>query len=180
MTIYFITGNDGKFKEVKSVIPEIERLKIDLPEVQDIDPRKVIEDKLMGAFKHKKGEFIVEDTSLFFDCLNGFPGPFIKWFIKSIGREGLFDIVEKMGNDKAVAKTTIGYARSDNDIHFFEGTIEGKIVYPRGESGFGWDSIFQPEGFEKTFAEMSHKEKNLISMRRVAINKLKDFLDKSG
>ncbi|MCK5044126.1 RdgB/HAM1 family non-canonical purine NTP pyrophosphatase [Candidatus Parcubacteria bacterium] len=178
MALYFITGNRNKFAEANSVLPEVQQIDIDLPEIQDIDATEIVEAKLLEALKQKEGEFIVEDTSLYFDCLNGLPGPLIKWFLKTIGNKGLFDIVDKLGDNKAEAKTIIGYAKNKQQVHFFEGLIKGKIVPPRGDSNFGWDPIFQPEGCSKTFAEMSSEEKNAISMRRVALNKLKEFINK--
>jgi non-canonical purine NTP pyrophosphatase (RdgB/HAM1 family) len=168
----------NKFEEVKSVITFVEHLEIDLPEIQEIDSKKIIENKLREALKHKKAEFIIEDTSLYVDCLKGLPGPLAKWFLKTIGTDGIFDIVKKIGNYKATAKTIIGYAKNKKEIYFFEGSIKGKIVKPKGVSGFGWDPIFQPEGFSKSFAEMSREEKNSISMRRIALNKLKNFIEK--
>jgi len=150
---------------------------IDLPEIQEVDRRLVVEHKLLEAFKHCTGEFIVEDTSLHFEWLKGLPGPLIKWFLKTIGVEGLADLAEKLGNNMAEAKTVIGYARNREEIFFFEGVIKGKIVPPRGEKRFEWDQIFVPDGQNKTFAEMGMEEKNKISMRRMAVNKLKEFLD---
>ncbi|MBU0476683.1 RdgB/HAM1 family non-canonical purine NTP pyrophosphatase [Patescibacteria group bacterium] len=196
MSFYFITGNKNKFNEVRAILSEaknkvltegevlvldnVEQFDIDLPEVQDIDSRKIIKAKLLAALKHKKGELIVEDTSLSFDCLKGLPGPFIKWFLKTMGREGLANLVEKLGNNKAEAKCIIGYAKSDKEIYFFEGLVRGRIVAPKGDSDFGWDPIFQPDGFLKTFAQMAREEKNSISHRRIALNKLKEFLKENG
>jgi len=176
MNLYFITGNKNKFEEVKSILPNVEQLDIDLPEIQDIDAKVIIKAKLLEALKHKDGEFIVEDTSLYLDCLGGLPGPLIKWFMKTIGNEGLYNLVEKLGNKKAEAKTIIGYAKTSDEIHYFEGCIKGEIVLPRGNSGFGWDPIFQPNEFDKSFAELTQEEKNNISMRRVAVNKLKEHM----
>jgi inosine triphosphate pyrophosphatase len=177
MEIYFITGNKNKFEEAKSVMPDLQQLDIDLPEIQEVDARAIIKEKLLEALKHKQAGFIVEDTSLYCDCLSGLPGPLIKWFLKTIGNDGLYKIVNGFGNPKAQAKTMIGYARADDDIHYFEGVVEGTIVAPRGETNFGWDPIFQPAGQERTFAEMSKEEKNTISMRRMAFEKLKEFID---
>jgi len=174
--IYFITSNPNKFKEVKLVMPNIERLDIDLPEIQEIDAKKIVKSKLLEALNHKAGEFIVEDTSLYLNCLKGLPGPFIKWFLKTIGNNGLAEIAEKLGDNVAEAKTIIGYAKNRDEIYFFEGAIKGTIVKPRGESNFSWDPIFLPNGYEKTFAEMRREEKNEISMRRKALNKLSKFL----
>lgn len=176
MNLYFITSSKGKFTEVSSVIPDIKHLTIDLPEIQEIDPKKIISAKLQEAFKHHSDECIVEDTSLYLDCLNGLPGPLIKWFLKNIGNEGVFKIGEKFENTKATAKTFIGYAKSASDIHFFEGDVSGNVVYPRGDKGFGWNPIFQPEGSTKTFAEMELPEKRKYSMREIAAQKLGKYL----
>lgn len=174
--IYFITGNKNKFGEVKAILPEVEQLDIDLPEIQEIDAREIIKAKLLEALNHRKSEFIVEDTSLYLDTLKGLPGPLIKWFLKTVGNEGLFQIAEKFGNYNAEAKTIIGYAKSHEEIYFFEGSLKGTIVQPRGASGFGWDPVFQPERSAKTFAEMGQEEKNTISMRKIALEKFKEFL----
>jgi len=177
MVLYFITGNANKLLELKSILPNVEQLNIDLPEIQEIDAKEIIKEKILEAFKHKQGEFIVEDTSLYIDSLNGLPGPLIKWFMKTIGNQGIFDIVKNLNSSKSEAKTFIGYAKNPDEIYYFEGSIKGKIVSPVGEFGFGWDSIFQPEGFSKTFAQMTLEEKNKLSMRRLALNKLKKFLN---
>lgn len=176
MTLYFITGNKNKFEEIKSVLPDIEHLNMELPEIQEIDPHKVIKAKLLEALNHKKGAFIVEDTSLYLDCLKGLPGPLIKWFQKTIGINGLAEIAEKFGNNRAEGKTIIGYAKNHEEIYFFEGTVRGKIVPPRGQSNFGWDPIFQPDGHKKTFAEMDTAERRSLKMRRAAALRLKKFL----
>lgn len=177
METYFITGNEGKLKESQALIPEIKGKKLDLPEIQEIDPYKIIKKKLKEATDKYTGHFLVEDTSLYLKCLNGFPGPLIKWMLKSIGNDGIYELVNKYDNNQVLAKTIIGYTNNSN-IKFFEGELKGTIVEPRGEKGFGWDSIFQPDGFNKTLAEMNTKEKNKISMRRIALLKLKEYLEK--
>jgi len=178
MNLYFITGNKNKFEEVKAILGDVEQLDIDLSEIQDIDAKNIIRAKLLEAMNHKEGTFIVEDTSLYLDCLKGLPGPLIKWFLKTIGNEGLASLAEKLDNNKAEAKTIIGYAKSRDEIEFFEGSISGTIVVQVGTSGFGWDPIFQPDGFDKTFAEMTAEEKNSVSMRKIAVEKLREFLTK--
>ncbi len=179
MSLYFITGNKNKFQEAQKIIPNIKQLNIDLPEIQEINPRKIIEAKLKEALKNYKGEFIVEDTSLYFDCLNNLPGPLIKWFLKSIGNQGLFEITEKFQNNKARAETMIGYCNNEEEIHYFSGILEGEICFPQKKS-FGWDPIFKPKKLNKSFAEMNLEEKNKISMRAQAFLKLKNFLNKKG
>jgi len=176
--IYFITGNKNKFAEIKALIPNVSQLNIDLPEIQDIDSHAIIHAKLLEAQKHHKGTFIVEDTSLSLDCLNGLPGPFIKWFLRALGSEGIYELAKKYNNHKARAMAIIGYAEESGEIHFFEGIVHGTITRPVASSGFGWDPIFIPKGYKKSFAELSTEEKNAISHRRKAVEKLKAFLNK--
>jgi len=176
MKLYFVTGNKTKFQEVQSMLPEIEQLDIDLPEIQEIDAKEIIKYKLQEALNHVEGSFLVEDTSLYMDCLQGLPGPLVKWFLKTIDNRGMAELAEKLGNNKAQAKTIIGYAKSKEEPHFFEGVIQGTIAPPVGEYQFGWDPIFKPEGYEKTFAQMGSEEKSNISMRRLAVQQLQEFL----
>jgi len=178
MTIYFITGNPNKLREAQQILDNIEGMQIDLPEIQDRDPRKIIEAKLQTAQSQQQGQFICDDTSLCFDCLGGLPGPFIKWFLEELGTQGLYELVSKYDNHSATARCMIGYSNG-GEIQFFEGVARGTIVAPRGETEFGWDPIFLPEGHDKTYAEMDAEEKNKISHRKKALNKLKEFLDSS-
>lgn len=176
MKLNYITGNGGKFRETKLIIPEVEQLEIDLPEIQESDPKKIIKAKLWEAKKYKQERFVIDDASLYLEALPGLPGPLIKWFMKTIGNEGLVKITQNFNNDKARAVVIVGYMDKNGKINYFEGEIKGKIVAPRGENGFGWDAIFQPEGYDKSFAEMEIEEKNKISHRRIALSKLRDYL----
>lgn len=174
--LYFITGNKGKLAEVQAILGDVvEGLDIDLPEVQEIDAHKIIKAKLEEAQKHHKGEFIVEDTSLYFEAMNGLPGPLIKWFMKTVGNDGLYKLASAFDNFNAEAKTIIGHSDLDGEIEFFEGNIKGKIVSPKG-TGFGWDPIFQPDGYTKTFGELTAEEKNSFSMRKLALEQFKKHL----
>lgn len=176
MSIKFITGSHKKFEEVSQVMGELEQLDLDLPEIQEIDSHKIISAKLLAALAHHQTEIIVEDTSLHLECLGGLPGPLIKWFLQTIGAAGIANMAIKMGNTKAMARSLIGYARSPEEIYFFEGTISGNLVAPRGDKDFGWGPAFQPEGLNVTFGEMEREQKNQLSMRGQAAQKLKEFL----
>ncbi|MDD9953960.1 MAG: non-canonical purine NTP pyrophosphatase [Candidatus Woesearchaeota archaeon] len=173
--ISFITSNTKKFEEAKAILPSLEQKQLDLPEIQDTNPEKVVGAKLKAALKHCD-EVVVEDTSLHMDCLGGLPGPFIKHFLETIGPDGLFELAEKLGNNKAQGKAIFGYGKG-NELHFFEGIVEGTIVKRRVADGFGWDLVFQPDGESKTFAEMTVEEKNKISHRKKAAEKLREFLN---
>lgn len=176
MSLYFITGNKGKLAEVQRVLKDVEALDIDLPEIQSLDAHEIIKAKLVEAQKHQKGEFIVEDNSLYLEGINGLPGPLIKWFLKTVGNDGLYKMAEASGNFNAEAKVVIGYSNPAGEISFFEGGTKGTIVSARGDNGFGWDPIFQPEGYSKTFGELTAEEKNSFSMRRIAVEKLKEVI----
>lgn len=177
MPLYFITQNKHKMREFEQLLaPEIKvsQMGILLDEIQSLDPHEVIRHKLAEAAKHHKGEFLVEDTSLQLDALNGFPGPLIKWFITALGREGIYRIAQKLGDYGAKAKTIVGYSNG-KEVLFFEGALRGAIVEPKAESEFGWDPLFKPEGHDKSFAEMGGEEKNKISQRRKALAKFKEY-----
>ena len=177
-TIYFVTGNDGKFGEAKALLPDLERLEIDLPEEQSLDARLVIGKKLEEARKRHEGALIVEDTSLYLNGLNGFPGPLIKWLLQAVKIEGIYDLCNKIHDRRAVARTVIGYDDGERAVEFFEGEVSGQIVAPQGNEGFGWDQIFQPDGLNETFAEMGGEYKHEFSMRTQAFQKLREYLDK--
>jgi non-canonical purine NTP pyrophosphatase (RdgB/HAM1 family) len=175
----FITGNANKFKEVQNVLDplKIEQLNIDLEEIQDVDSRKIIAHKLSQAQKHYKGNLIVEDTSLYFDCLGGkLPGPFIKWFNHFVGNARMVKLVEGMKNSKVTFVVVLGYCDSTNKPLFFEGSIRGDLVKPRGKSGFGFDTILKPKGSTKTFAELKSEQYFHMSARGIAVRKLKKYL----
>lgn len=175
---YFVTGNNNKFNEIKLYIPELRQLKIDnLFEIQSLNLKDVIEAKLIAAknsIDDNNYLLLVEDTGLYLKALNGFPGPLIKFFLKSIGNDGIFNICKKFNNYQAKAITSFGIYNSEtHNISFYSASINGLIASPRGSKGFGWDRIFIPNGSEKTFAEMNDIiEKNKYSMRYKAIKKI--------
>lgn len=177
MQLYFVTGNSNKFEEAQLVFPNIQQLDIDLPEIQSLDPEKILSAKIEAASMKTDKSFIIEDQEFYITGMNKLPGPYIKWFMEAIGNEGLVRLSEVFGSN-AQAKTTIGFRNESGETHFFDAIIKGKIVPPRGELGWGWDPIFEPEGYDKTYGEMTMEEKTDISMRRIALQKLKDFLNK--
>lgn len=174
--IYFVTGNDNKFREAKALLPQLERVEIDLPEEQSLDPQLVISKKLEVAQKLHEGPLIVEDTSLYLDGLNGFPGPLIKWMLQAVGNNGIYELCQNIHNNRAAARTVVGFDDGES-IQYFEGEIRGEIVKPYGNEGFGWDEIFRPDGLSETFAEMGDEFKPEFSMRTQAFSKLSEYLN---
>jgi len=174
--LYFITGNANKFREVQQLLPEVQQLDLDLDEIQSLDPNVVIRHKLAQAAAQHDGSFMVEDTSVLCDGLHGLPGTFIKWFIEAAGLEGIARMAAESGDTSATARTVIGYRDEHGADHFFTGEVQGRIVTPRGERGFGWNPIFVPEGHNQSFAQLSDAARQQLSMRSAAVNQLKRHL----
>ncbi|XP_063698703.1 inosine triphosphate pyrophosphatase [Culicoides brevitarsis] len=175
----FVTGNAKKLEEIKAILGttfplDITSVKIDLPEWQgEIDEISI--KKCQEAAKHVNGPVVVEDTSLCFNALKGLPGPYIKWFLDKLGPEGLHKMLEGWEDKSAEAVCTFAYCEGgDSEVKLFQGRTQGKIVFPRGSRDFGWDPIFQPTGYEKTYAELPKEEKNKISHRFRALDQLRD------
>ncbi len=122
-----------------------------------------------------------DDSGLEADALNGEPGVYSARYAGKHGdhEANINKVLDKLSsseNRQARFRTVISLIWNGGE-HFFEGTVEGTIRYERtGSEGFGYDPIFQPEGYDVTFAEMSLDEKNTISHRAIAVEKLVAFL----
>ena len=136
----------------------------------------------MYGFNFFKKKCFADDSGICIQAMNGRPGVQSKKFLQKDGdidknlNEILF-ITENTNNFNAFFQTSICLVLDINNHIFFNGKIKGKISKKmRGTNGFGYDPIFIPEGKNKTFAEMNLKEKNSISHRSIAIEKLKSYL----
>ena len=188
-TVYFITGNKYKFQEVSEIFKK-KKIKYDL-EQRDIKTTEIQAQKLkdvalfkLNSVKHKiKGSFFVEDAGFFVDIpLEGFPGAYSSYVLKTIGNEGILKLINDFNRSVAHFSAIIAfYFKRIDKILFFEGMVEGKVSKTiRGKGGFGFDPIFIPNIIpDKTFAELSTKEKNKISHRGQALGKLLEFLEKN-
>lgn len=184
--LYFITGNRGKFAQAAGVIPGIEQIDFDLPEIQELDSKKIIEEKLSEAVEISEGRFFCEDVSLEIKSLGGLPGPFVKWFLKVLGTEGIWNLVKNSKDKSAVGRTIVGYSSENkksgignSEVVFFEESMEGEIVEPAGENGYGWDCLFVPNGYDKTLAEMNDEEKRGATMKTKVFLKLKEYIEEN-
>jgi XTP/dITP diphosphohydrolase len=173
--LYFITGNKGKLENAKAILPDVEQIDIDVCEIQELDAKKILEEKLREATKVAKGRFFCEDVSFEIKSLNGFPGPLIKWLSKSIGNEGIFDLVRDK-DKSATIRLTLAYS-DGGKVVFFEEVQEGKIVLPLGDGGFGWAPIFQPLDCDKTYAEMDPEYKMKFGFRGKVLLRLKEYIE---
>ncbi len=183
--LLLITGNPGKAEEFKKIINikelDFSHRSLDLPEIQSFDIGEIAKYKTESALSNvfediKYDAILTDDTGLYCDALNGLPGPFIKWFLDKLGVEGIYDLVKgKIPNTKAVCLLSLGIVKT-REIVQFRGEVEGKLIEPKGSRGFGWDKSFLPQGESKTYGEMSEQEKNHISHRTLAVQKLRIWL----
>ncbi|KAK0068675.1 inosine triphosphate pyrophosphatase [Biomphalaria pfeifferi] len=187
--IVLCTGNKNKLKEIVEIFGEnfpykVDNQDIDLPEYQG-EPEDIARAKCELAAEHIRGPVLVEDVSLCFNAIGGMPGPYIKWFLGKCGtagkfleRKSLYKLLDGFEDKTAYAQCIFAYSSGEKEstVKIFDGRCEGIIVPPRGPTNFGWDPIFQPNGYSETFAEMSIDVKNAISHRSNAIQKVKDFL----
>ena len=186
--INFVSGNKNKLRELNDILSEnfkdiiVKQLDIDLPELQGL-PEEIVRGKLKLALeksKNLKGPVLVEDTSLCFNAYGGLPGPYIKYFLKSIKQEGLYKMACAFKDHSAYAQSIFGLQKNENaEPHLFIGKTDGEIVFPRGQKNFGLsgcDPCFKPNCSKKTYAEMEENEKNKISHRGKSSKALIDFL----
>lgn len=189
MELVFVTANQNKANEVQKVISDgIKILSLkDIGCTDDIEETGTIfsENALIKAryiYKKYKKNCFADDSGLEVSALNGEPGVYSARYAGEPKND--FNNTEKLlqtlgdeSNRAACFKTVIALI-IDGKEFTFEGRIDGTITkVARGTNGFGYDPIFIPEGYSKTFAEMTAEDKNLISHRALAVQKLNAFLD---
>ena len=157
-----------------------------VPELQgepdDISREKCIlaRNAVQQLYPQEKMVVVVEDTCLCFNALKGLPGPYIKWFLDKIGHQGLNNLLVAYEDKTGYALCTLAYTTindPESDVVVVSGKTDGKIVAARGDNQFGWDPIFQPDGFEGTYAQIDKDIKNTISHRYKAFAVLKKRLE---
>lgn len=192
MKILIATNNKDKIFEIKKILnnEKIElftlsdlNIDIDVEEDKDTLEGNALK-KAEEMFRITKIPTVADDTGLFVDALNGEPGVYSSRYA---GEDVTYDdncrkLIKNMNGipaDKRMAyfKTVVCIYESENKYHFFDGICKGKIITEkRGNNGFGYDPVFIPDGFDKTYAEMSDEEKNSISHRGKAFVKAGDFI----
>ncbi len=188
MQLVFATNNDNKIKEIKLALGqkfEILSLKDincteELPETQKTLQGNALQ-KAKYVFKHYKVNCFADDTGLVIESLNGEPGVYSARYAgeqkqAEDNMQKVLDNLKGVKNRKAYFETSIALI-IDGVEHTFTGRAEGTILETKsGAKGFGYDPIFKPNGFEKTFAEMTMEEKNKISHRGIAFSKMINFM----
>jgi XTP/dITP diphosphohydrolase len=188
--ILFFSHNQKKIIEVKQIFKD-SRIKVfDLNSFEEIkEPRETGKTFASNAkIKSKYGQQVfnipcfADDSGFCVEALKNNPGVKSKRFLEKFSNDKkafeyiISNVIEKK-NNKAFFVTAICLTLKDNHHIVFLGRVNGTVsLEPKGANGFGYDPIFVPENYTKTFAEMSLKEKNVISHRKIAITKLKSFL----
>jgi adenylosuccinate synthase len=180
--LYFATTSDNKFTEIKKIINpiKIEKREINIDEIQSINITDVIEKKANSLITQLNfGESaIVEDTS--FNVNKGMPGALVKFHIDNYTIDNFYKMFKSENNkDEAEIITIIAFCQYDKEPIYFEGSVKGTLVAPRGNNGFGFDPVFQPDGYNETFGEMTKVEKNKLSSRFIAIQKFMEFYNEN-
>jgi XTP/dITP diphosphohydrolase len=188
--LVFATHNSNKVSEVRDLLKN----RFDILSLDDISIREEIKETGITFIENAaiKANFVrdnyqlncfADDSGLEVAALNGAPGVYSARYAgepcdyQKNNHLLLKNLLQQ--KNRSARFITIIALRLEDNLHFFEGSVEGKICEePRGNTGFGYDPLFIPDGFTKTFAEMSAEEKNKISHRSRAVNKLVDFLKK--
>ncbi len=175
MALIFVTSNEGKFREAAEVGQrfgfKLEMVSIPYIEIQSDKLEDIARVGAQQAFAILKRPCFVEDSGLFIETLGGFPGPFSSYVLKTIGLKGILKLMDRVERREAIFRSAVAYCRTSKEVFVFSGEIQGDISKEiRGTGGFGYDPIFIPRGHERTFAEMSVQEKNLLSHRAKALS----------
>ena len=174
--IVVVTTNPNKLAEINSILGTNHQVsKIDIPEIQSLDLDEVISHKAKAAYEKIRKPVMVEDVSLEIKSLNGLPGTFVKFFLNTLGTEGTVKLVSSQPTDTKVTAAVATY--DGKNLKIFKGIVYGTLSpKDRGTGGFGFDKVFIPKGYDKTYAEMPQELKNRISHRAKALRKLRKFL----
>ena len=192
MELVFASANQNKVTEIQKLVGE----KIKLLSLKDIGCTEEIEEsgttfqenaliKARYVFETYKCNCFADDSGLEVEALNNEPGVYSARYAgepKNDNRntQKLLKELKSNSNRNARFKTVIALLINGKE-QFYEGEISGKIaLHPSGSGGFGYDPVFIPDGYDRTFAQMTLEEKNHISHRAIAIQKLVDYLNSGG
>ena len=176
-TIFFATGNENKFAEVEDILRDypliVEKIDAKGKEIQSDSIEEIARESVTNAAATIRSQVFVEDTGLYIQSLNSFPGPYAAYVNNTIGLEGILILMKGVNDREAEFRSAVAFSAPGTATTSFTGELKGKIAgFPRGSGGFGYDSIFEPfEGNGRTLGEMSISEKSMISHRAIAVRK---------
>jgi non-canonical purine NTP pyrophosphatase (RdgB/HAM1 family) len=174
----FVTGNQDKADYLSQMLGiQFDHQKLELDELQSTNMASIGEHKAKQAYEILTTPVLIDDVSLGFDALEGLPGPFIRFFVDmDDGLEKLCRMIDGFDSRVAVATCVMVYY-DGTTLEIFEKSLKGTISdHPRGKNGFGWDSIFIPDGYTKTRAELDSEEDKRTYLSIKPIRELKKFL----
>lgn len=178
----FVTGNNHKFSEVKAILAEFHvslvQENMNYPEDKEADISEVALTAARNLSAELQKSVIVDDTGLYFEAYQNFPGPLPKFVFQGIGYEGIFRLLEGKSR-KAIFKTIIGYCEPGSVPLLFEGELSGTIaerVFCPEIDAMPYERIFIPEGKNQVMIKMAREEKNSFSHRALAVRKLGNYL----
>lgn len=175
-TVGLASRNVIKIEETRAVFPHLVPVDVHLLEVQDVDPRVVVDHKIeQVAALDLPYPILVEDTGLAFAAWRGMPGALVAWFVDSLGPAGIWDVVAPLENHTAVATSALGVVHR-GERALWSDSILGRVVAPRGPTA-GWTSVFEVEGTKLTLAEMSVTDRLAVTMRRQPLQRCRAWLD---
>lgn len=193
-SLVLATGNPGKVAELRDLLADLPLTLIPASDLDD--PLKVTEDadtlagnarKKARAFHEQTGQpTLADDTGLEVAALDGGPGVHTARFAgpdatPDDNKRRLLDLMEKVEDRRARFRTVVALIDHEGTARTFEGVCNGTITTtPRGDGGFGYDPLFQPDGYDQTFAEMPPDLKNQISHRRKALDAVYRFLSNAN
>ncbi len=179
MRLAFVTSNPGKIEEARKYFEplgvEVYQLRFPYPEIQADTLEEVAEYGVKWLSERLNSPFFLDDSGLFINALRGFPGVYSAYVYKTLGIDGILKLLEGVDDRSAYFKSVVAYW--DGELHLFKGRVDGEIIHEKkGSGGFGFDPVFRPLGFERTFAEMTTEEKNWISHRGRALKAFAEWL----
>jgi XTP/dITP diphosphohydrolase len=189
MELIFASNNNGKILEIQSLIPPAIKIlplkeagiEVEIPEPYDTF-RQNAWAKADYIHKFAGKNCFAEDSGLVVPALNGAPGVYSARYAgepsnDEANNNKLLDAIKDIDAKEAYYQAVICLIL-DEEIHYFEGKCEGTLTTtPRGTGGFGYDPLFIPKGYDKTFAELPLTEKNKISHRAAAMQQFSSFLN---
>jgi XTP/dITP diphosphohydrolase len=186
--VFFATGNINKFNEARHILGQfgiaVGMLRLKGDEIQSDRLEDIAQTSVIYAYKQCRLPIFVEDAGLFIDALDGFPGPYAAYVYRTIHNSGILKLMQNIAERKAKFQSVIAYTDDQTACEpmCFDGEVKGEITSierkEQGKSGFGFDPIFQPNGSQKTFAEMTIEEKNCYSHRAMAIRNFAEWFKK--
>ncbi len=175
-----VTGNRAKGEEALRILEALgvkaRVIVMGKLEVQSDNLEEIALHAARVAYTTLRRPLAVDDSGLFIEALNGFPGPYSSYVYRKIGIRGILKLMEGEVNRRACFKTALAVIIPPLEKVYTGETCGEIALEPRGEHGFGFDPIFIPEGYTKTYAEMTLEEKNTISHRYKAYKRMVEDL----